>query len=534
MASANWWLGNPGERYWLESTDRADIGLDLRAPELDSKNEDNWRYSLFKSTIVGDLVFHYDKKRSAITSVSRIAGAWASREIVWAARGTSARERAAVPLRVPGYFVPLEDHISLENVISLDDLRLQRSVLEKIEKAIPRSKGKAAYFPFELSARPVRPLQGYAFKLPADMVRSFPAMQAAARQLLDLPGREKPEDLVRSAVSAIEREAKPYGISRLQQMRSHALGLSRTSRTIFGPGLKGPDWTFHLGGRGELQFNVGHDQLDNGGPAIRVGVAFSFQASRSFPKIDALLPKVARFNAWLRDHVEELGDLKMWFWQGLTRGPNVTPSPVTEASFKEGNFIFLGAVQPLAKFDPIAALQVLDRLLPLYEAVEFPSSKGANTIPAHGAGSLRDDILQIGKGREVVGGRWITASTKERLLNIYLRHAEVQRRLREALVEEGYCKILCEVPIGSRSVDLIGWLGEALWMFEIKTGPTVRSCLREALGQLLEYALWPGATKPDHVVVVGTPALDEKARRYIEELNRAFPVPLSYRQVPLD
>ena len=69
---------------------------------------------------------------------------------------------------------------------------------------------------------------------------------------------------------------------------------------------------------------------------------------------------------------------------------------------------------------------------------------------------------------------------------------------------------------------------------EIKTGATVRSCLREALGQLLEYALWPGATKPARLVVVGTPPLEGDAIPYIEKLNKAFPVSVAYRQVSLD
>lgn len=85
-----------------------------------------------------------------------------------------------------------------------------------------------------------------------------------------------------------------------------------------------------------------------------------------------------------------------------------------------------------------------------------------------------------------------------------------------------------------RSVDLVAFKDGALWMFEIKTGATARSCLREALGQLLEYALWPGATKPARLVVVGTPPLEGDAIPYIEKLNKAFPVSVAYRQVSLD
>lgn len=90
-----WWTGRPEERFWLESTDRADIGVDLRAPLADDSGEDNWRYTLFREARVGDIVFHYDKRESAITSVSRVAGNPVSQPIVWAARGSYRRRRHA-------------------------------------------------------------------------------------------------------------------------------------------------------------------------------------------------------------------------------------------------------------------------------------------------------------------------------------------------------------------------------------------------------------------------------------------------------
>ena len=45
---AAWWEGDPTEVYWLEVTDRDDLGVDLRAPETDESGNPNWRYLLFK------------------------------------------------------------------------------------------------------------------------------------------------------------------------------------------------------------------------------------------------------------------------------------------------------------------------------------------------------------------------------------------------------------------------------------------------------------------------------------------------------
>lgn len=86
------------------------------------------------------------------------------------------------------------------------------------------------------------------------------------------------------------------------------------------------------------------------------------------------------------------------------------------------------------------------------------------------------------------------------------------------------------------SVRVRGFSGRrlALWFYEVKTAGSVRGCLREAIGQLLEYALWPGATRPSRLIVVGEPAPDADANAYLGALNAAFPLPISYRQLALD
>ncbi len=63
-----WWSEDPQERYWLEATDREDIGTDLRAPLTDSGGRPNWRYTLFREARPGDIVFHYNGRAGAITS----------------------------------------------------------------------------------------------------------------------------------------------------------------------------------------------------------------------------------------------------------------------------------------------------------------------------------------------------------------------------------------------------------------------------------------------------------------------------------
>jgi hypothetical protein len=175
-----WWHGDPAERYWLEFTDRADLGADLRAPELDESGRQNWRYSLFKLANVDDVVFHYHKPHDAVVAVSRISGPWQQRPIVWGARGTFARAKGVLPHERPGYVVPLKDYTPLATPLRLEQLREQKALMQELTSALRRRyPGRPIYFPFELAQRPVRPLQGYAFKLPREFVGAFQLDESA-------------------------------------------------------------------------------------------------------------------------------------------------------------------------------------------------------------------------------------------------------------------------------------------------------------------------------------------------------------------
>src|ERR1039458_3204792 len=94
-----WWAGSPEERFWLEITDRPDLGVDLKAPQLGDNGSEYWSYSLVTEVQDGDIVFHYHKPASAIVAWSRAVGTVWSEAIVWGSHGTVAREAGVVPYR---------------------------------------------------------------------------------------------------------------------------------------------------------------------------------------------------------------------------------------------------------------------------------------------------------------------------------------------------------------------------------------------------------------------------------------------------
>lgn len=180
-----WWQNKPGERYWLEATDREDIGTDLKAPDADASGRGNWRYTLFRETTPGDIVFHYDGQQGAIVGWSRVSGPWKPQRIVWAARGSYAHERGAQPVEQPGYRVPISGFTRLARPVTLARLRGAKDAMAKLVKAETTAGNRPLYFPFELGSRDVRPMQGYAFKLPASFLELFPELAGAKVAALD-------------------------------------------------------------------------------------------------------------------------------------------------------------------------------------------------------------------------------------------------------------------------------------------------------------------------------------------------------------
>jgi hypothetical protein len=74
-----------------------------------------------------------------------------------------------------------------------------------------------------------------------------------------------------------------------------------------------------------------------------------------------------------------------------------------------------------------------------------------------------------------------------------------------------------------------------LIFFEIKSDLDPRAVIRQALGQILEYAYHPvrECRRPDRLVIVGRTALGAEDTAYLHHLCKEFMLPLSYRVVTL-
>jgi len=132
-----WWAGDHGERFWLEITDRPDIGVDLHAPQRDAGRRRTPGYSLFWWVERGDVVFHYDLNARAITAWSHTVGNVIEAPVVWLSHRGATRRRLGSARAQPGWWLDLDGPYPLPNPISLSRLREQaetvRAVLAELE-----------------------------------------------------------------------------------------------------------------------------------------------------------------------------------------------------------------------------------------------------------------------------------------------------------------------------------------------------------------------------------------------------------------
>jgi len=127
------------------------------------------------------------------------------------------------------------------------------------------------------------------------------------------------------------------------------------------------------------------------------------------------------------------------------------------------------------------------------------------------------------------------ATLPEKELDLDLRHNLLQDALYQRLAAKyGKDNVRTEQPSGVGTlIDIVVKIQDEYWFYEIKAALTPRACLREAIGQLLEYGFWPGAQEPARFIVVGESTLDKDGQEYLSRLRKRFSLPIEYEAIAI-
>ncbi len=111
----------------------------------------------------------------------------------------------------------------------------------------------------------------------------------------------------------------------------------------------------------------------------------------------------------------------------------------------------------------------------------------------------------------------------------------MQNQLRSLLIRKyGEAAVGYEDDSFGAQVDLTLRAGEQTTFFEVKHLPTAKLCIREALGQLLEYSCYPSQCAAKELIVVGAaPCLDDDLK-YLTHLKETYNLAIGYWQFDLE
>lgn len=350
---------------------------------------------------------------------------------------------------------------------------------------------------------------------------------------------ESNELTLREIADRLNKNSNRYKIGKLQYLRKEIKNLGkRMTGPIFSQKSVKEDYAFHCGGRPELQFNIGIEEQ-----GFRHGVAFSFETSRSFPSIDELAEKVKYFNEYLTANPSDFEGFKMWVWQKTPRkrSEERSPSPIQSNTVALGRFIFLGKIAPIGDFDVDKVLEDFDQLLNLYEFVEsggkvldgkyVATDTPLDLSPVSENQKTADSWMAGFKAGHVKYAERSTVSFIEKTIDIEYRHNHLQNLIYPALVSEfgKGCVATEQRAASGGEIDIAIRDGKIRILVELKVASLARWCIREALGQLLEYAYFKEPKPPTEIWVIGTGECTQHDAAYLKLLRSKLNLPIFYR-----
>ena len=222
-------------------------------------------------------------------------------------------------------------------------------------------------------------------------------------------------------------------------------------------------------------------------------------------------------------------DYKMWIWENGCRTEIQSVKEIQEEDIKTNNFIFIGKIKQNPDIKEI--MGTLDFLYPIYKEVE--SGKEISNDKNEEQEFIPNKFVFNKKKKYTLPQQRI-GTTIAREINIKVRHSLIQQKLYEKLVlTYGEDNVAVEQYYGLNRIDVVARNDSDLYFYEVKTGNSARDCIREAFGQLMDYAYFPNIENAKKIIIVGEVPLDSVCDKYIAFLKGTFNLPIDYMYIQL-
>lgn len=114
---------------------------------------------------------------------------------------------------------------------------------------------------------------------------------------------------------------------------------------------------------------------------------------------------------------------------------------------------------------------------------------------------------------------------EESTMEVEARHQKIQVGIMSCLKSEGYTDIVAEED----HVDIRASKYGIPHFFEVKTFDTAKACIREALGQILEYNHYPSNKRASDMFIVGPYMATHEDINYLKYLRANYKIRVFYR-----
>lgn len=179
---------------------------------------------------------------------------------------------------------------------------------------------------------------------------------------------------------------------------------------------------------------------------------------------------------------------------------------------------------------------------PLYNQSRYSFAHYKDEFNIEDSADVEDFNFQFGVSNSDSNGKGKVKSsvhTREpRTVEITYLHKAISDKLTQKLIERyGKTNVRAEHPAGynSNRIDIVVKSEQGLIFYEIKTYPTLKNSIREAIGQLLEYGLWTNQNRAKELIIVTQPHKNfEKAKAYLNHLRSLFKIPIYYQSFDLE
>ncbi|WP_251963917.1 hypothetical protein [Salinibacter ruber] len=172
-------------------------------------------------------------------------------------------------------------------------------------------------------------------------------------------------------------------------------------------------------------------------------------------------------------------------------------------------------------------MTAFDKLLPLYKYIERNLSPEDFSEQEDSTQAPDEEHLSTSDTYETTAERTAATvsveRTHDRMRDVLAKRLASEHERENVHVERS--------TQHGKSIDLVVQTDGREWFYEVKPFSEPRLCLREAIGQLLEYGYWSGSDTPERLIVVGKSELDSRGEAYLSTLKERFSLPLEYQSV---